>query len=65
MIVWVAPYVVLTNHIGDGQDYRSGEPIVLNEDIAKDWERRGWIVATMPKSVTPKKEEKIEGYDGR
>ena len=65
MIVWVASHVLLTNPIGDGRDYRSGEPIVLNEDIAKDWERRGWIVTAAPKSVTPKKEEKIEGYDGR
>lgn len=40
--------VTLVKPLADGRDYCAGEIIDLQEAVAQDWQRRGWVVPVAP-----------------
>lgn len=46
MRMQVSEDVTLYNPLGDGRDYSAGMEIELPAEVAREWERRGWVRPT-------------------
>jgi hypothetical protein len=40
--------VTLVKPLADGKDYSGGDVIELQEAVAQDWQRRGWVGVPLP-----------------